>query len=139
MVRQPRLAGTEGCGMNNVISLATARRLRRNKAKLPHPADDLSFMKRRKPRGTGIDYWLINPTDDSSADCETGRKLAEEYLAYIGEHPTYGNATLLTCIVHEMIERARDGQKWSGIHVGFLRVVNDHAMAIARALRVDRG
>jgi hypothetical protein len=66
-------------------------------------------------------------------------KLAYEYLAYIGEHSTYGNGALLTSIVRGMIDRAKAGQKWSGVHVGFLAGVNRHAMAIAHALRVDRG
>ena len=91
-------------------------------------------MQFREPKGTGIDYWLINPTGNYGADCEAGRKLADEYLAYIGEHPTNGNATLLTCIVREMIERAKEDQKWSGIHVGFLAGVNRHAMATAFAI-----
>jgi hypothetical protein len=99
-----------------------------------HYADSLSFMKVSKPKGTGIDYWLINPTGDYSADCEAGRKLADEYLAYIGEHPTNGNTTLVTDIVHEMIDRAKGGQKWSGIHVGFLDGVNRYSMATASGL-----
>jgi hypothetical protein len=78
-----------------------------------------------------IDYWLINPT---GADYEAGRKLADEYLAYLGEHPTNGNTTRLTCIVHEMIDRASAGQKWSGVHVGFLAGVNRYAMAAAGGL-----
>lgn len=122
--------------MNNVIRLATARRARikLDATKQPHPADDLSFMKRRKPKGTGIDYWLINPTGNYTHDCEAGGKLAEEYLAYIGEHPTYGNGTLLTCIVHEMIDRAKAGEVWTGVHVGFLAGVNRYAMAVARMM-----
>jgi hypothetical protein len=96
-----------------------------------HHADSLSFMRVRKPKGTGIDYWLVSPTGNYTDDCEVGRKLADEYLAYIGEHPTNGNTTLLTCIVREMIDRAIAGQKWSGTHVGFLAGVNRYAMAMA--------
>jgi hypothetical protein len=124
--------------MTKVVKLDVFRRTRRLDCapapKEPHPADDLSFMKRRRPKGGGIDYWLINPTGNYSADCEAGRKLADEYLAYIGEHPTNGNTTLLTCIVHEMIDRAIAGQKWSGVHVGFLASVNRYAMATAGGL-----
>lgn len=116
-----------------VINLAAVRRaLRRKKAKPAHPANDLSFMKRRKPRGTGIDYWLINPSGNYADDCDTGAMLAFEYVAYLGEHPTVGNATLLTGIVREMIDRASGGEKWSGVHVGFLAGVNSYAMAAAR-------
>lgn len=106
----------------------------------PHHADDLSFMRRRRPKGSGIDYWVVAPVAPKigvggyTADCETGRRLADEYLSYIGKHPTYGNATLLTCIVHEMIDRAKAGEGWSGINVGFLSQINRHAMAMAAAL-----
>ena len=124
--------------MTNVVNLGAFRRKRHldcaPEPKAAHPADDPSFMKPRKPKGSGIDYWLINPTGNYSADCEAGRKLADEYLAYIGEHPTNGNATLLTCIVREMIDRASAGQKWSGVHVGFLARVNRYAMAVAHQL-----
>ena len=97
----------------------------------PHFAEVLSFMSKRKPKGTGIDYWDVTPTGSYSDDCETGRALAEEYLTFIGSNPTAGNATLLTCIVREMIDRAANGGQWSGVHVGFLAGVNHHAMAAA--------
>lgn len=99
-----------------------------------HPADDLSFFKLRKPKGTGIDYWDVTPSGNYGADCNTGTALAEEYLAYIGANPTVGNGTLLTCIVREMIDQAKAGQPWSGVHVGFLAEVNRYAMAAARVV-----
>ena len=99
-----------------------------------HPADALPFLKLRRPKGTGINYWDVTPTGSYGEDCNTGHALAEEYLAYIGANPTVGNGTLLTCIVHEMIDQAKDGQPWSGVHVGFLAGVNGYAMATARAL-----
>ena len=40
--------------MNNVVPFKT-----KGKPKEPHPADDLSFMRCRKPKGTGIDYWVV--------------------------------------------------------------------------------
>ncbi|MGH6792382.1 MAG: hypothetical protein ACRECF_06555, partial [Methyloceanibacter sp.] len=58
---------------------------------VPHPTDALSFMKKRKPRGSGINYWDVDATDD----CGKGKELAREYLAYIGQYPTVFNATLL--------------------------------------------
>lgn len=102
----------------------------------PHHADDLSFMRRRKPRGQGggIDYWVVEPTGNYVTDCETGHNLAKEYLAYIAKHPTVGNAYLLSCIVHDMVDQAATGKKWSGIHGAFLHDVNHHAMAMAAAL-----
>src|SRR5438094_500512 len=73
------------------------------------------------------------PAGAYGEDYKIGEKLAAEYLAYVGEHPTLGNGILLTCIVREMIDRAKTGQEWSGIHVGFLQNVNRYTMATARA------
>lgn len=97
----------------------------------PHPADDLPFMQTRPKRTGGIDYWQISPTGNYTQDGETGGALADEYLSYVGRHPTNFNATLLTCIVREMIERAKDGQEWSGVQVGFLAAINRAAMISA--------
>ncbi|CAN5490290.1 hypothetical protein BH10PSE7_BH10PSE7_33240 [soil metagenome] len=47
-------------------------------------------------------------------------------LAFVGAYPTFGNGTLLTAIVRDMIE---GGSGWSGLHVGFLAGVNRYAMA----------
>ena len=102
----------------------------------PHPADDLSFMEPSIRRGKGIEYWLVSPTGNYTEDCEIGSRLADEYLTYIGQHPTNFNATLLTSIVREMIDRAKDGAEWSGVHVGFLAGVNRMAMALARMIAV---
>jgi hypothetical protein len=100
----------------------------------PHPADDLSFMAPRPKRGTGIDYWIVHPSGSYDDDCEAGKRMAEEYLAYVGKHSTVGNSTLLTCIVREMIDRAKGGEEWSGIHVGFLAGINGYAMSMAHMM-----
>ena len=99
-----------------------------------HHASALSFMSTKKQRGTGIDYWLVASTGRYGEDCEAGRALAAEYLAYIGEQPTVGNASLLTCIVRDMIDQAKAGSGWSGVHAGFLRQINEYAMAAARVI-----
>lgn len=96
----------------------------------PHPADDLSFMERRKPKGTGIDFWKVETSGSYGADCKRGAQLAHEYLSYVGKHPTVGNATLLGCIVGAMVERAQDG-KIGGVEIGFLRKLNLAAMTTA--------
>lgn len=57
--------------MSNIIKFSDARDRRRGK--VPHHADVLSFMKRRKPRGTGINYWAVKPSGNYSRDYETGR------------------------------------------------------------------
>lgn len=100
----------------------------------PHPADDVSFMAPRPKRGTGIDYWIVHPSGSYGEDCEGGRRLAEEYFAYVGKYSTVGNSTLLTCIVREMIERAKSGEEWSGVHVGFLAGINGYAMSMAHMM-----
>src|SRR5437868_2384049 len=56
------------------------------KPKEPHPADDLSFMKTKKLRGIGIDYWDVPVVGHHLADWQIGEHLAKEYLAYIGKH-----------------------------------------------------
>jgi hypothetical protein len=97
-------------------------------------------MQVRKKRGTGIDYWIVETSGNYTVDCDKGRQLADEYLTFIGEYPTVGNATLLNCIVREMIDRAKAGEPWTGIHVGFLRGVNDYAMTTAVSLaRMNKG
>lgn len=120
---------------------ALARNFEVTKAK-PHPADDLSFMTRKAPRGSGIDYWSVQGTGSYSGDCEVGRRLALEYLTYLGEHPTYGNTTLLGCIVGDMLKRPEvAGGKLTGIEIAFLSAVNKHAMGFiyaAKELGIDR-
>lgn len=111
--------------MSNIIELSHARDRRRGK--VPHHADVLSFMKRRKPRGTGIDYWAVKSSGNYSRDYELGRALGREYLAFIGRYPTNGNATLLNCIVRDMADRGRVG----GLEFGFLNCVNEYAMFAA--------
>lgn len=103
------------------------------KPRQPHPADDISFMCRRR-QGGGIDYWIVEPSGDYGADCKMGHVLAREYLDYLAKYPTVGNALLLGDIVHDMMEQAARGKKWSGIHVTFLHDVNRHSMAMAAAL-----
>ncbi len=98
---------------------------------MAHFAEALSFMRKRKPRGTGIDYWCVEPSGSYGSDCATGAKLATEYLEFIGKHPTVGHATLLNCIVRDIHENAgRRGL--SGIEVGFFRQINEFAMVAAQ-------
>lgn len=96
----------------------------------PHAADDLSFM-RRKKKGGGIDYWTVKASSSYSADCETGHVLAKEYIAYLAKHPTNGNAYLLGNIVHDVMEQAKSGKGWNGIHTTFFRDINVYAMSMA--------
>ena len=123
--------------MSNVVNLAEARRKPPPVAppKLPHPADALSFMKFRKPKGSGIDYWIVAPTGDYSADYAKGSELGREFLAYIGQHPTNGNTTILTPIVSDMMKRVAPCGRLSGIEIGFLNCVNEVAMVAANAIR----
>jgi hypothetical protein len=111
--------------MSNIIKFSDARDRRRGK--VPHHADVLSFMKRRKPKGSGINHWAVKPSGNYSRDYETGRARGSEYLAFIGRYPTNGNATLLNSIVREMAERGRVG----GVEFGFLNCVNEYAMFAA--------
>jgi hypothetical protein len=94
-----------------------------------HPAADLSFM-RTRPNGCGIEYWVTEMTGNYSKDWEAGRALGVEYLAYVGKHPTFGNGTLLGSIVLDMME----GNGAKGLILGFMSIVNQHAMAAAHLL-----
>lgn len=128
--------------MSNVIHLNKVREARvQASPKVPHHADTLSFMKRRKRKeGGGINSWAVEPTGDYVADGETGHALAQEYLSFIGRYPTYGNRTLLGEIVDGMasvaIQRGPD-KPWrqiSGLELGFLSEINRYAMAAAHML-----
>lgn len=103
--------------------------------KSPHHAIDLSFMRlKSKAEGGGVDHWNVTAAgpysepNNYTEDCDTGRQIAEEFLRYIGKHPTNGNATLLGCITLEMIQK----QVPKGLVLGFMSAVNDYAMTVAR-------
>jgi hypothetical protein len=115
--------------MSNVI--AFPNRAGSQQASTSPPSDALSFVKRRKGKGGGYNYWSISSSGNYTADCAAGKLLAVEYLAFIGKYPTAGNATLLNCIVREMIEQAMSGNGWSGMHLTFIGAVNECAMATA--------
>ncbi|MCT7375466.1 hypothetical protein [Chelativorans salis] len=102
-----------------------------------HPADDLSFMARRKPIGRGVDYWRIHGADSYSGEWEAGAILADEYLAYVGAHPTNGNANLLHCIVEGMFQRPEVQRKGmlTGIEMAFLKRLNDVLLSVAADLK----
>jgi hypothetical protein len=126
--------------MNNVVPFKT-----KGEHKEPHPADDLSFMRRRKPKGTGIDYWVVESTGSYETDCKKGRRLGVEFLSYVAENNTYGNTTLLTQIVSDIVDHAAQQsevkageRRLSGIEIGFLNVVGRCASAAAGVIQLSR-
>ncbi|TIO14935.1 MAG: hypothetical protein E5X86_22735 [Mesorhizobium sp.] len=102
-----------------------------------HHVDDLSFMQRRTPKGTGIHYWQVQATGSYSADYEKGLALGREYLDYIGSHPTNGNVNLLGWIVGDMV--ALCAGKLTGIELGFLRQVNELAVVVSSWAKTQKG
>ncbi|MCQ1778222.1 hypothetical protein NOJ05_13525 [Neorhizobium galegae] len=105
--------------------------------KSPHPALDLSFMRAKtREEGGGIEYFNVASAGDYSqignytADCERGRACAQEYLDYIGRHPTNGNATLLGCIALDMVRN----QSPKGLVLGFMGRVNEYSMPMAQMM-----
>jgi hypothetical protein len=97
--------------------------------------DALSFVTREEGR-SGFNYWAVEGSGSYILDHAEGRKLGDEFLAFIGQHPTYGNATLLSCIVDSMMRvRSKPNTSWgkhtTGLEIGFLAVVNEYAMASA--------
>jgi hypothetical protein len=111
--------------MSNIVKLADVRR-----DAVPHHADVLSFMKRRKPKGSGINHWAVKPSGNYSRDYEAGRALGGEYLSFVGRYPTVGHSVLLNSIVRDMTGSGRIG----GLEFGFLNCVNDYAMYTAVTL-----
>ena len=118
--------------MSNVI--AFPNRTESQPASTSPPSDALSFVKRRKPKSGGFNYWSISSSGNYTADCAAGKLMAAEYLAFIGKYPTVGNATLLNCIVREMVEQATSGNGWSGLHLAFIGAINEYAMATAEMM-----
>lgn len=119
--------------MSDIVKLSDIRKAHRAAEVSAHPKS-LSFVSKKKPRGGGFNYWDVTPTGCHSSDCETGKALAREYLAFIGTHHTVGNSTLLACIVHDMFDQAKNGGAWSGVHTAFLNDVNGCAMMAAAIL-----
>lgn len=118
--------------MGTIICLSDARR-KRSAERRENPtayADALSFMRKRKRReGGGIEYWAVESSGSYSTDCDIGKQLGKEFLAYIGNHPTIGNATLFTWIV---CQRQEFGTS-KGLQVGFLEEIGSYAMFAAAA------
>lgn len=119
--------------MGDIINMARVRKPL-VEAEPAHPADNLSFLKCRKPKGTGIDYWNVDSVGSYSADCAKGVELGREFVAYIGRHPTNGNAVLLGWIVSDMVKRNAASGRLSGIELGFLRHIGRCAMETAVAM-----
>lgn len=123
--------------MSNVINFPSRQPPKPERP--PHPADALSFLKRRRTKGGGINYWLVDRTGNYREQCERGEQLALEYLAFIGKHPCPGSECLLPDIVRSMIERAEQGDGWTGVHIGFLWEVSRYVMAMAVSMHEEAG
>ena len=112
--------------MSKVISFPSA-----SDSQAPHYAEALSFMRFRQPRGSGIDHWVVESTGDFGRDCNKGKDLAIELLRFVRDHPTFGNFTLLQCIVGDMMRIAgEEGRKeLGGVELGFLGAFGKFAFA----------
>jgi hypothetical protein len=97
--------------------------------------DDLSFVT-RKDAG-GLDYWNVESAGSYGADCKLGHRLGQEFLAYIGAHPTNGNVTLLGMVAASMVDNAIEGHRVLGAEIGFMHEVSGYATAMA-AFRSER-
>ncbi|MBB4505990.1 hypothetical protein [Rhizobium leguminosarum] len=97
------------------------------------PLDTLSFIERRKSGG-GYNYWANVPAAGSySEECETGGRLAEEFLTFIGKYHNNGNGALLGPIVIDMDKNGAG----RGHKIGFLNTINKYAMGAAYFLHAD--
>ncbi|NNH67988.1 hypothetical protein [Rhizobium laguerreae] len=97
------------------------------------PLNTLSFIERRKSGG-GYNYWANVPAAGSySEECETGGRLAEEFLTFIGKYHNNGNGALLGPIVIDMDKNGAG----RGHKIGFLNTINKYAMGAAYFLHAD--
>jgi hypothetical protein len=119
-----------------IVNLAAARAARDRRPPSTNRLDTLSFVRKRASKeGGGFDYWSVATTGSYGTDCDKGRDLGAEYLAFLAANPSSGNASLLQCVVASMIERAlAHGRDAKGIEVGFLQSVNEHALLAALAI-----
>ncbi|RWO05713.1 MAG: hypothetical protein EOS07_24640 [Mesorhizobium sp.] len=123
--------------MPNITVRAAAEGMPKVNRRAPHPADDLSFMRIRTPKGSGIHYWHVETTGSYVADYAKGKALGREYLNYIGKHPTVGNSNLLGWIVNDMV--ALCAGKLTGTELGFLREVSEYALVVASFGQMQKG
>lgn len=85
--------------------------------------NQLSFVSPRHVGG-GFDYWSVPAGHSYSEDCETGERLAEEFIGFITKASDAGSATLLGSIMLAMEENhAPRGHK-----IGFMNTINRYAM-----------
>jgi len=104
-----------------------------------HHADALSFMRRLQPAGSGIDYWAVADSGKYPLDYQMGQRLGNEYLEFVGNHPTLGNANLLGWIVADMARTLDHRGRIDASALGFLKVVNEYAIAAAAIMAMPRG
>ena len=117
----------------NVVNLAAVR-----KAREPRPArlDECSFVVARKEgrkRKCGWNHWNVTCTGRYSEDCETGKKLAVEYLEFRRQR---AGGFLLNWIVADMPRTREEG--FGGVEIGFLATVGDYA-SLGRCVMAEIG
>ena len=88
--------------------------------KQTHPLDGLSFIATKKPKGSGFDYWTIEPSGDYTEDCLRGEQCAIEYLERMAE---CGNLHSLRSIVLDIA--GKDKEAHTGLIVGFFGTIED--------------
>lgn len=110
--------------MPNTIP-AAGEAMPETRIKSPKLHEALSFVALKTPQGGGYDYWANVPAGSSyTEDCAIGRERAEEFMAFSGKFPSYGNATLLGAIALAMeANGATHGHK-----IGFMNTINKYAM-----------
>lgn len=123
--------------MSNVTNLHWARIARHlaPEGSPPTAAYILSFM---APPDTEADadnlrpdYWAIKPSGNIQEDFKIGRACADEFLEFIGMCPNERNSGLLHDIIRDMVEKARAGEKWTGIQTAFLGRISKVVKAAA--------
>ena len=66
---------------------------------------DLSFVTVKKPRGSGLHYWSVEPTGDNIEDQKRGREMALEALEFMAWEWDTSGGLLLNSFVRDMGEQ----------------------------------
>lgn len=84
-------------------------------------------------------FWNVQPTgltpQDYLADVQRGKAIAEEYLRFVTDAPTYGNLTILSSMLIDMQRFADIGNR--GLLVGFGGILAKFSFLGAKAVGIE--
>jgi hypothetical protein len=122
---------TTGNAVSTVVQMSNYRSPppKRKRVKSLYEKYPLPFFDRKQRN-----CWAIKGSGNYTVDCETGHRLAREFLA--SHDGTYGWQVLLQTIVMDMIRAGPPAERWpdgrthtDGIVIGFMSVISSYVMA----------